>query len=144
MDSSPSLSFSDKHTAPWRCISFLPRAQPTISKQKLILFVHSPAKRQANTLQTSTCGLIICFCALLQYEGAKKGENEEIDLTSLKKAFCFANVQQQRAFISICALLIKNFPMQIKEPVVQLSVQSLLFRATFNGLDLLCVNELFF
>lgn len=34
--------------------------------------------------------------------------------------------------------------MQIKEPVVQLSVQSLLFRATFNGLDLLCVNELFF
>lgn len=82
------------------------RAQPTISKQKLILFVHSPAKRQAITLQTSTCGLIICFCALLQYEGAKKGENEEMDLTSLKKAFCFANVQQQRAFISICALLI--------------------------------------
>lgn len=81
------------------------RAQPTISKQKLILFVHSPAKRQANTLQTSTCGLIICFCALLQYERTKKGENEEMDLTSLKKDFCFANVQQQRAFISIRALL---------------------------------------
>lgn len=44
------------------------RVQPTISREKLILFVHSPAKRQANTLQTSTCGLIICFGAQLQYE----------------------------------------------------------------------------
>lgn len=61
-----------------------------------------------------------------------------MDLTSLKKAFSLANVQQQRAFISICALLIKKLffklliknPMQIKEPVAQLS---LLFRDTFNG-----------
>lgn len=103
-----SLALSQRNTQPHGAASVFChelRAQPTISKQKLILFVHSPAKHQANTLQTSTCGLIICFCALLQYERTNKGENEEMDLTSLKKAFCFANVQQQRAFISIRALL---------------------------------------